>query len=326
MGAKEVTVEIVGIGNALMDVIAFVDEAYAPMLGLHNNAVIHMGREELGELVAALPEAVFSAGGGAANVARASAYLGEKAAFSGMVGEDSLGSSYAEELAASGVESLLSLSDDMTGLYCSLIRPDGGRTLLVAPGAAADLVLEPPREALFRQGAILYLECFLLGDRAFFMDCLRRGRAAGMEIAIDLSSRDLVVRHRDFLLATLADYCDILFANEDEFIALSGLPLREGLDLFSSWDLELVVKRAELGAAWAKGGRVATSSVREQRPVDETGSGDAFAAGFLSGRAASLSPERCLRLGNRVAEEVLGVPGFGVDPERLRKAAESFRA
>jgi sugar/nucleoside kinase (ribokinase family) len=318
--------EIVGIGNALMDVIAFVDEAYAPKLGFHNNAIVHMERARLGELVAQLSDPSFSAGGGAANVARAAAYLGERAAFAGMVGEDEMGLSYAGELAASGVEALLSRSDAQTGVYCALIRPDGGRTLLIAPGAAADLVLEPPDKALFRRGAILYAECFLLSDRAFFMECLRRGRAEGMEIAIDLSSRELVVRNRDFILAMLNDYCDILFANEDEFVALAGLPLREGLELFSSWDMEVVVKRAEMGAAWAKDGRVVESSVREVRPVDETGAGDAFAAGFLSGRALGLPPERSLRMGNRVAEEVLGVPGFGIDPERLQKAAESIRS
>jgi sugar/nucleoside kinase (ribokinase family) len=316
--------EIVGIGNALMDVIAFVDEAYAPKLGFHNNAVLHFERSRLDPILADLPDASVSPGGGVANTLRAAAYLGAKAAFAGMVGEDQFGARYEEELAASGVESLLSRSGAGTGVYCALIRPDGGRTLLVAPGAALDISLEPPREALFRPGALLYLECFLLSDRPFFMECLRRARAAGMEIAMDLASRALTAANREFILAILPDYCDVLLANEDEFIALVGMPLREGLEFFADWDIEIVVKRAEMGAVWSKGGRVFSSPVREMRPVDETGAGDAFAAGFLYGRSLGLAPERRLRLGNRVAEEILGVPGFGVDPERLRRAARGL--
>jgi sugar/nucleoside kinase (ribokinase family) len=316
--------EIVGIGNALMDVIAFVDEAYAPKLGFHNNSVAHIDRARLGSILADLPDATVTAGGGAANTARAASYLGARAAFAGMVGEDDLGSRFAEDLVASGVESLLSFSDAATGVYCALIRPDGGRTLLVSPGAALDFCLEPPRRTLFRRGAILYAECFLLRDRPFFMECLSRARSAGMEIAMDLASRELTAVNRDFILAMLPDFCDVLFANEDEFVALTDLPLREGLALLASWDIEAVVKRAELGAVWASRGLIASSPVRSMVPVDETGAGDTFAAGFLYGRSRGLSSERCLRLGNRAAEEVLGVPGFGVDPERIRRAVEGM--
>ena len=312
--------EIVGIGNALMDVIAFVDEAYAPKLGFHNNAVLHFDRSRLDAILVDLSDASVSPGGGVANTVRASAYLGATASFAGMVGDDYFGSRFEEELAASGVESLLSRSCNETGVYCALIRPDGGRTLLVSPGAALDIGFEPPRQDLFRQGALLYLECYLVSDRAFFMNCLRSARQASMEIALDLASRALTAANREFLLAMLPDYCDILFANEDEFIALAGMPLREGLELFADWDIEIVVKRAEMGAIWSKNGQLVSSSVREMRPVDETGAGDAFAAGFLYGRSLGLPPERRLRLGNRVAEEILGVPGFGIDPECIRKA------
>jgi sugar/nucleoside kinase (ribokinase family) len=304
--------------------IAFVDEAYAPKLGFHNNAVVHFERPKLDAILAELPDASVSAGGGVANAMRAASYLGAAASFAGMVGEDDYGSMYEEELAAAGLKTFISRSGAATGIYCALIRPDGGRTLLVAPGAALDISLEPPSDALFLPGALLYLECFLLSDRAFFMDCLRRARASGMEIAMDLASRSLTAANREFILALLSDYCDVLFANEDEFVALSGLPLREGLELFADQDMEVLVKRAEMGAVWAKGGRLVDSPVREMRPVDETGAGDAFAAGFLYGRSLGLAPERSLRLGNRVAEEILGVPGFGVDPERVRRAADSI--
>lgn len=318
--------EFVGVGNALMDVIAFVDEEFAPSLGFHNNAVVHLERERLESILPSLPDPLFSAGGGAANAARAAALLGAKAAFAGVVGEDRLGASYVEELEAWGVEPLIGFSSSATGLYCSLIRPDGGRTLLVSPSAALDLCLESPPLAVFRSGALLLLEGYLLHERSFFVECARRARQSGMEVAIDVASHSLASANRDFLLDFLPESCDILFANEDEFSSLCDLPLREGLELFGTCDLELVVKRAERGALWARSGEVIDSPVREVRPVDETGAGDAFAAGFLVGRDRGLPPERCLRLGNRVAEEILGVPGLGVDEERLRRVAEAFSA
>jgi sugar/nucleoside kinase (ribokinase family) len=318
--------ELVGVGNALMDVVAFVDEAFAPSLGYHNNSVSHIDRARMDDILALLPEPIVSAGGGAANAARAASILGARAAFAGRIGEDLLGEAFAEELAASEVEPLLSRSGAPTGVYCALIRPDGGRTLLVAPGAALDLALEPPNPGIFRPGATLFLECFLLRDRAFFMDCVRGAREAGMEIAVDLSSRELASDDRDFILGFLPDYCDVLFANEDEFAALTRMPIREGLELFTAWELEVVIKRAEMGALWSRGGSAFDSPVRELQPVDSTGAGDAFAAGFLYGRSIGLPPERSLRLGNRVAEEVLGVPAMGVDPDRIHRAVKRVMA
>jgi fructokinase len=144
-----------------------------------------------------------------------------------------------------------------------------------------------------------------------------------MEIAIDLGSLSLVEAERDFILEILTDYCDWLFANEDEFCALSGLPLGEGLDLLADSGPALIVKRSERGAVYARGELRLESPVRALYPVDETGAGDAFAAGFLTAMARGLPPERCLRLGNRIAEEVLLVPGLAVDPDRLRSALGS---
>ncbi|HET7838839.1 MAG TPA: PfkB family carbohydrate kinase, partial [Rectinemataceae bacterium] len=230
------------------------------------------------------------------------------------------------DLRDAGVESLLRTSPSPTGVYCALVRPDGGRTLLVAPSAALDLGLEPPNPRLFRNGGLLYIEGFLLGNRGFFMDCLRAAREASMEVALDLCSQSLVQSQREFILELLPEYCDILFANEDEFLSLVELPLAEGCSLLADLDLTLVVKRAERGAVWARGGRIIDSPVRAVEPVDQTGAGDAFAAGFLVARSRGLAPERCLRLGNRIAEEVLAVPGFGVDPDRLKDAAGPITA
>lgn len=315
--------ELVGVGNALMDVIAFVDDDFAPSLGFHNGATIHMSPERLAAVLSRLDGPVTSSGGGAANTARVFSILGSRASFVGSVGDDPWGVEYRRDLGEAGVELLLASSPAPTGFYLSLVRPDGGRTVLVAPGAALDLSLDPPPAGIFRKEGILFLEGFLLHDRSFFVACIEAGRTAGMRIALDLGSFSLVEAERDFILEILTDYCDWLFANEDEFCALTGLPLGEGLDLLADSGPALVVKLSERGAVYAKGDLRLESPVRALYPVDETGAGDAFAAGFLSAASREWSPERCLRLGNRMAEEVLLVPGLSVDPERMRRAFSS---
>jgi fructokinase len=318
--------ELVCVGNALMDVIAFVDEDFAPSMGFHNGSTVHMDAPRLAAVLARINAPVMCSGGGAANAARVAAILGSSACFYGSVGDDETGRAYCRDLSGTGVELFISLSPSPTGLFLSLVRPDGGRTVLVAPGAALDLCLEAPPASLFRPGAVLYLEGFLLRDRSFFVNCIEGGRAAGMRIGLDLGSLSLVERERDFILEILTDYCDWLFANDDEFCALTGLPLSEGLDLLADSGPAVVVKRSERGAIYAEGELRLESPVRALYPVDETGAGDAFAAGFLTGVAKGLPPERCLRLGNRIAEEVLLVPGLSVDPERLRAALTSVSA
>ncbi len=320
------TMDIVGIGNALMDIVAFVDEDFAPSLGFHNGMTVHLGSERIADVLKALPDPILSAGGGAANTARVSAILGAKATFVGSVGGDAEGRAYGQDLQESGVELRLSTSPAPTGLFINLVRPDGGRTVLVSPGAALDLCLEVPPESLFRASSLLYLEGFLLRDRSYFLACLEGARSRGMRIAIDLGSYSLVEAERDFVLELLTDYCDVLFANDDEFCSLSGLPLTEGLDLLADSGPEIVVKRSERGSVYAKGDVRLESPVRVVYPVDETGAGDSFAAGYLYAASRGLPPERCLRLGNRIAEEVLLVPGLLVSPERLIRAYSSVSA
>ena len=172
--------EIVGIGNALMDVIAFVDEEFAPSLGFHNNTTTHLDRPRLDSVLSLIPEPLMIAGGGAANTARVAALLGIKSTFLGSIGEDSLGERYRLDLKGDGVEVMARLSPRKTGVFLSLTRPDGGRTVLVAPGAALDISLEPPPAELFKKGALLYLEGFLLRDRGFFLSCLESARRADM--------------------------------------------------------------------------------------------------------------------------------------------------
>jgi len=311
--------EIVAIGNALMDIVSFVDGDFAHSLGFHPNSTSHISSERLAGLLPFLPEPWLSAGGGAANTARVASLLGMKSTFVGTVGRDRLGAHYRDDLEAEGVELVLSLTEASTGVFCALLDGHGGRTLLVAPGGAGEVVgLGPdfPR----RPGAIFYMDGFLAANDAFFEAEATKARDAGMLVAIDLGSLSLVRQRRESLLEALPRLCDLVFANEDEFCALAGRPLSAGFGGFEEGALTFVVKRAELGALYLGQGRVFESPVRAQIPFDDTGAGDAFSAGFLAGMARGFPPERCLRLGNRIAEEAIAVPAMRLDRERIRMA------
>ncbi|MEI6875375.1 MAG: carbohydrate kinase family protein [Spirochaetota bacterium] len=281
-----------------------------------------MSSERLAGIIPFLPDPWITAGGGAANTARAAHLLGLDSSFVGAVGNDSMGSRYRADLETAGLEVFLSLSKRPTGIFCAIINPDGGRTILVAPGAAPDVALSMP---VFQRnkGSLLYMDGFLASNSDFFAAEARKAKNAGMLVAIDLGSRGFVEGMRDFLLEAIPSYCDFVFANEDEFIALVGGSISGGLALLGKGECGLIIKRAEKGALFARRGSIWESPVRAQKPLDETGAGDAFAAGFLAGLSRGFAPSRALRLGNRIAEEVLAVPGMRLDGSKIRSAAQS---
>lgn len=318
--------ELVGIGNALLDVISFVDPDYPPYLGVHNLTTSHVPYDRMEDLLLAVPDPIFVAGGGASNTVRVAALLGLKSRFVGAVGRDRFADLFRQDMEEAKAEFLAVEKPNPTGIFLVLVGEDGTRSIVVSPGAAGELSIPEIPEGTFIPGAILYVDGFIASRRELFINILERGRQAGMRVAVDAASFSLANRNAAFFLDAFDEYCEWVFVNEDELRALSGLPLDESLSLFASSRFELIVKRAERGAIWAYGDRRIDSPVRAFTPMDETGAGDAFAAGFLAAVLDGKPPEVCLRMGNRIAEEIIQVPGCRLDPNRLRRARQSVLA
>jgi len=313
------------VGNALLDVIAFVDHDFSSRWGLHCGSSTHLGRSGLEPLLAALGDATSGAGGGAANTARTFASLGHRASFAGRVGMDPAGERYRTEMAATGVEAHLQAGSEPTGTFCALIAPDGRRTVVVDTGAALGFDADAVPDGFFAREAVLYLDGFLARTPGALERLVERGVAAGMRIALDLGGARLAARERPLFVRLLRTACAWAFMNEDEFVAVAEAGIEEALDAFSAEvPGTMVVKRAEAGAVCVSGGCVVESTVREIRALDTTGAGDAFAAGFLAAALAGAPLARCLRLGNRVAEHAIQVPGMALDPALLRKSAAAL--
>jgi len=312
------------VGNALWDIVSFVGEDFASSLGYHGGSTTHADIADLEPVIAALPNAFRCAGGGAANAARVFASLGHDAAFAGMIGADETGKLFGADIAGSGIESFLQISSKPTGVFCAMIAPDGTHTVLVAPGAAPCLDASAVPDAFFLSGSTLYIDGFLAASPEAIDQLVRRAKAAGMTIALDVAGSRIATGHRDFFIGLIRESCSWTFMNEDEFMALADSGVDDALARFSA-DVPgvVVVKRAESGAVCVSDGSIVESAVRPIRATDTTGAGDAFAAGFLSAALSGSTLARCLRLGNRVAEHAIQVPGMAIDGAFLRRAADA---
>lgn len=309
-------------GNALFDIISFVDTDFASSIGVHGGSTLHVGPEELAPIIAALRNTSSGAGGGAANTARVFASLGFDAAFAGSIGKDETGKRYRSEMISSGVKGYLQEQELATGIFCAMIAPDGERTVVVSPGAAPLLRASAIPGSFYARNSTLYLDGFLAATEDTVLEIVRKAEACGMGIALDVGGARLAASKRDFFNTLIRKSCAWTFMNEDEFMALAESGVDEALMRYSS-DVPgaVVVKRAETGAVSVSDGSILESHVRPIQATDTTGAGDAFAAGFLAAALSGAQLARCLRLGNRIAEHAIQVPGMSIDSVRLRHAA-----
>jgi sugar/nucleoside kinase (ribokinase family) len=310
------------VGNALVDVIAFVETDFPSEYGMHIGSTSHVDQKTLEPILAALPGPAISAGGGAANTARTFVNLGYEAVFTGCVGQDAFADRYARDLRTAGVTVVMQHCVEPTGVFCALIAPDGRRSVVVSPSAALRFRPEVVPESFFDKNSVLYLDGFLAAVPGALEALANRAQAAGMKIALDVAGHGIATAFRKRFMTLIQEYCTWVFMNEDEFLAVAGESMDSGLIQFSaSVSGTVVVKLAEAGAVCARRGIVTESPVRSIRVTDETGAGDAFAAGFLSAALSGVSLARCLRLGNRVAEQVIQIPGVSLGAERLQRAS-----
>lgn len=298
-----VSMRLACAGNALFDIISFVDTDFTSSVGVHGGSTLHVRPEELAPILAALRNSSGGAGGGAANTARVFASLGFDAAFAGSIGKDETGKKYRAEMISSGVKGYLQENEQVTGIFCAMIAPDGERTVVVSPGAAPLLRASAIPGSFYSRNSTLYLDGFLAASEDTVLELVRKAEASGMKIALDVGGARLAASKRDFFNGLIRKSCAWTFMNEDEFMALAESGVDEALSRFSSgMQGQIIVKRAEFGAVCVSNGVIIESAVRPIQAQDTTGAGDAFAAGFLSAALSGESLPRCLRLGNRVAE------------------------
>ena len=316
-------IEIIAIGDAIVDVIATCDDAFIAAHDLPKGGMQLLDRESADRLYAAMGNARETSGGSAANSMAGIAAMGGRAAFIGQVADDQLGDIFRHDMRALGVRfdtpALPSGGTLPTGRCLILVTPDAQRTMNTSPGASHLLAPKALDEQLIASAAILYLEGYLFGPelpRAAMMKAIEIAHGAGREIAFTLSESVCIAERKD-AFGSMIDRggIDLLFANEDEVLQLTGTrDLGEALAALTDKVPTLVITRGAQGAlAIDDGEAVEVPAVPVANVVDTTGAGDLFAAGFLVARARGHDLRHCLTTGSIAAAEIIS--HFGARPE-----------
>jgi sugar/nucleoside kinase (ribokinase family) len=313
--------DVVAIGDAIVDVIATCDDSFIAERGLTKGSMQLLTTAEADDLYAAMGPARESSGGSAANSMAGLAGLGLDVAFIGQVADDQLGEIFAHDMVSLGVrfETAPLTAGPPTGRCLILVTPDAQRTMNTSPGASHELTPDALDEALIRSAAVTFLEGYLWGPERPRQAMLRAAviaHEAGRTVAFTLSESLCIPGRREGVRSMIDDGAiDILFGNEDEIRHLTG---GGGLDAciaeLAGPVATLVVTRGADGALAVEGGRrVEVAAAPVARVVDTTGAGDLFAAGFLAARCRGRDLASCLETGAKCAAEVIS--HFGARPE-----------
>jgi sugar/nucleoside kinase (ribokinase family) len=308
--------DVVGIGNALVDVLSQEDEAFLAGQGLVKGAMQLVDEARARELYAAMGPAVEISGGSAANTIVGVASFGGRAHYVGKVRDDQLGEVFSHDLRAVGVgySTPAATTGPPTGRCLIVVTPDAQRTLTTYLGASVHLGPGEIDKRLIERASILYLEGYLFdppeAQRAF-RAAADMAHAAGRKVALTLSDPFCVDRHRDAFRELVERHVDVLFANEAEIRSLYRTTDFDGaLRQVRGHCAVAALTRSERGSVVVAGDEVHVIAANPVKTVvDTTGAGDLYAAGFMIGLSRGLDPATCGRLGSLAAAEVISHVG-----------------
>jgi sugar/nucleoside kinase (ribokinase family) len=305
--------DVLGIGNAIFDVLVQADEAFLGRHGMTKGGMALIDEVRATAIYQDMGPATEMSGGSAANTIVGVANLGARAAYVGKVKDDQIGRLYTHDIRAAGVafETRPAANGPATGCSYILVTPDGERTMNTYLGAAQNLTPADIDDAQIAASQIVYLEGYLwdpANAKQAFVKAATIAHAAGRQVALTLSDSFCVDRYRDeFLDLMRKGTVDLVFANETELHSLYQTSDFDSALKQMRVDTKLgVVTRSEKGCVVAsKDGVVAAPAFPINRLVDTTGAGDLFAAGFLFGLVRNASYENAGRLGALAAAEVI---------------------
>lgn len=311
--------KIIGIGNALIDALATVDnDEILKEIGLPKGGMQLIGTETLtriNEKFADMPRK-YTTGGAVCNSVLAMAHLGMKPGLVAMVGRDRLGAFFKQSFTEAGANARLQESNLPTGVASTFITPDGQRTFGTFLGAAGAMTPDDLPADAFQGYDILFVEGYLVQNHDLVCRIMELGHAAEMKICIDMASYNIVEADRDFLRSIVDRYVDIVFANEDEARAFTLLPEQEALaDLAARCEVA-IVKVGARGAYIRRGEEQVHVPAKDvPQVVDTNAAGDYFAAGFLYGYAQGCPLDICGRIGSELSGHVIQVIGTKLPEE-----------
>ncbi|MDC7676126.1 adenosine kinase [Asticcacaulis machinosus] len=304
--------DVTAVGHAIVDVLAPADDAFLTAQNLAKGAMTLIDQDRALSLYGVMAQAELASGGSAGNTIAGAASLGGKCGYIGKVADDELGKVFRHDMKAQGVQFDTSVLTDgsATGRCLINITPDAQRTMATFLGAAAKVGPADVDAALIQASNIVYLEGYLFdtpSGREAFVKASELARAAGRKTAITMSDRFVVDRWRADLLPFIDQHIDIVFANEDELLAMY-----ETEDFFAAQsalrakvDLAFVTRSDQGSVILTKDDTVLVPVFDVDTLVDTTGAGDQYAAGAMFGLSRGLDLYTCGRLGAMAAAEVI---------------------
>ncbi len=320
----EPVLDVVGIGNAIVDVVANADDAFLAEQGLAKGTMTLIDAARADALYGLMGPGVEVSGGSVANSMAGLASLGGRGAFIGKVRDDQLGEIFRHDIRAAGVAFDTASAPGhpaggaATARCLIFVTPDAQRTMGTMLGACLELGPEDVDPAEIAAAKVTYLEGYLWDPpraKEAFVKAARVAHEAGREVALSLSDPFCVERHREEFRALVAGHVDILFANETEICSLYQVAgFDEALQAVRGACAVAALTRSEKGSVILRDGEVHLADAAPvARVVDTTGAGDLYAGGFLFGYTHGHDLYDCGRIGGLAAAEVIS--HYGARPE-----------
>jgi sugar/nucleoside kinase (ribokinase family) len=311
--------KILTIGNALVDIMTILEsdeilnilnlpKASMQLVNFDTSKAILQQTDNL--------EKLLTLGGSAANTARSLAMLGTKTGYIGKVGNDEYGKFFTEDTIKAGVQPHLIKSDNPTGTAIALVSKDSERTFATFLGAAAEMTPDEIIPEMFQGYNLIHIEGYLIFNNALIEKALITAKNAGLKISLDMASFNVVEANLDFLKNIVSKYVDILFANEEEAKAFTGKEPQEALNEIAEMCEIAIVKVGAQGSLIKTNNKIYKQGVIDVNPVDTTGAGDNYAAGFLFGLINNMEIEKCAKIGTILSGNVIEVIGTTMNEQK----------
>ena len=304
--------KILGIGNAIVDVICKVDDSFIKQNNLTKSTMKLVDEIEFKNLLSTLKIEETVSGGSVANSIVGLSQLGNKVGFIGKVSDDDLGNKYEEGLKKENVEYFYSKKKEIipTGTCLILITPDSERTMITFLGTAGKINEKDINTDAVKKSEILFLEGYLW-DEGEPKKAFEKAINNSDKVAMSLSDLFCVERHKPHFLELVKNKLDITFANEQEIISLiNAKNFEEVINFAKEINKLMVITRGEKGALAVNKDKVVECSAKDNLKItDLTGAGDLFAGGFLHGLINNKSTKESLEIGTEMSSKVIQIIG-----------------
>ncbi len=307
------------MGNALVDILVKIDDdQLLDKFELPKGSMQLVDKEKSQQLIEAMSHLKYeiASGGSAANTINGLANLDTPCGYIGKIYDDEFGETFTKDMTDKGIEAILLNGNQDTGIATTLISEDSQRTFATFLGAAVEMTPDDLKEGFFDGYDYFHIEGYLVQNQALIETAVKLAKKCGVKVSLDLASYNVVEDNLEFLKKLVVEYVDIVFANEEESLAFTGLEPEAALQEISKMCEFAIVKVGAKGSLVKTKDEEVSVDAIQAKPIDTTGAGDLYASGFLYGLANNLSLEKCSKLGGLLGGNVIEVIGPKMNESR----------